>query len=87
MDKLTVINLCPNPANAQATLAFELSQDVEEATLIIADLSGKILNGIPLTSKQGQQLIDTRDLPAGMCITSAVSKMAVLRRGKLVINR
>jgi len=87
MDKLTVINLCPNPANAQATFAFELPQDKEEATLVIADLNGKMLNGIPLTSKQGQQWIYTRDLPAGMCITSAVSKMGVLKRGKLVINR
>lgn len=86
-EDLTVLKLYPNPANAYATLAFELPQEVDEATLVIADLTGKIVNRIPLNSKKGQQLIDTRNLPAGMYITSVVCKTGILKRDKLVISR
>ncbi|MFN3529238.1 MAG: T9SS type A sorting domain-containing protein [Bacteroidia bacterium] len=86
-EDLTVLKLYPNPANAFATLAFELPQDVEEATLVIADLTGKIVNRILLDGKKGQQLIDTRNLPAGMYITSVVCKTGILKRDKLVISR
>jgi hypothetical protein len=64
-----------------------LPQEVEEATLVIADLTGKIVNRIPLNGKKGQQLIDTRNLPAGMYITSVVCKTGILKRDKLVVSR
>lgn len=86
-EDLTVLKLYPNPANAYATLSFELPQEVEEATLVIADLTGKIVNRITLNGKKGQQLIDIRNLPAGMYITSVVCKSGILKREKIVINR
>jgi hypothetical protein len=84
---LTVLILYPNPADAYLTISFELPKDEEEATLVFADLSGKVVNRIPLDGKKGQQLIDTRNLPAGMYIASVVSKTGILKRDKLVINR
>jgi hypothetical protein len=49
--------------------------------------NSKVLNRIPLTGQKGQQLIDTRNLPAGMYITSVVCKTGILKRDKLVISR
>ncbi len=86
-EELTLLKLYPNPASAFTTLVFELPTDLTEATLVIADLSGKVLNRIPLSGLKGHQLIDTRNLPVGMYISSLVSKNGILKREKLVISR
>jgi len=83
---LTVLHLYPNPADAYVTIDFELPKEVEEATLVLADLSGRVMDRIPFIGTKGQQLLDTRKLPSGMYIISVVSKTGILKRDKLVIS-
>lgn len=67
-------------------LGFGSFSQAQTYSPMAADLNGTKVSRMVLSSQIGQQLIDTRNLPAGMYITSVVCKTGILKRDKLVIR-
>ncbi|MBS1568634.1 MAG: hypothetical protein JST45_04250 [Bacteroidetes bacterium] len=59
------LSIYPNPATSYATLAYNLADAPKDAILVLRDLNGRELQRMPLSGKQGQQLLDTRSFVPG----------------------
>ena len=55
----------PNPAIAYVTLAYKLADAPKDAVLVLRGVDGRELKRMPLSTQQGQQLLDTRSYAPG----------------------
>lgn len=55
----------PNPAIAYVTLAYKLADAPKDAVLVLRGVDGRELKRVPLSTQQGQQLLDTRSYAPG----------------------
>jgi hypothetical protein len=58
--------LLPNPASTWVTLAYEINDQVENAHARIMDARGRQVAIFTIANAQGQQVWDTRQVPAGV---------------------
>ncbi|HRD52184.1 MAG TPA: T9SS type A sorting domain-containing protein, partial [Flavobacteriales bacterium] len=58
--------LLPNPASAWVTLAHELTSPVINAYARILDANGRQVASLTIAAARGQQVWDTREVPAGI---------------------
>lgn len=80
------ISVKPNPAKDWAAFDYTLSENANNATLIITDAYGKTIANFVLSGMQGQQLWDTRDIVAGTYIYT-IKVNGSSKTGKIVINK
>lgn len=56
----------PNPSQGRTTISYNLSNTVSAASLLITDMSGRVLKTIPLNTKgAGQVVINSNEFAAG----------------------
>ncbi|HRO41046.1 MAG TPA: hypothetical protein PLZ25_14130, partial [Flavobacteriales bacterium] len=55
----------PNPAIAYVTLAYKLADAPKDVVLVLRGVDGRELKRMPLSTQQGQQLLDTRSYAPG----------------------
>jgi len=78
------ISVKPNPASDWAAFDYTLPDMDETATLQITDMTGKIIETITLSGKQGQKLWDTRPIKAGVYLYTMKAGIKSLS-GKITI--
>jgi hypothetical protein len=74
----------PNPARDWAAFDYTLPNDETSAILGITNSEGRVIETISLTGNQGQQLWDTRAVPAGTYIYT-IKVAGFTKSGKLLI--
>ena len=77
--------LRPNPANEWTTVYFTLPLTETQAVLTLTDAQGRQLETFTLQCKEGQKLIDVRNLNAGIYFYTLTAGTHS-RSGKLMVN-
>lgn len=77
----------PNPANQMLSIVYQLPPERKEATLMIYDISGKLVYSVPVERYPGQLELDISSLPVGSYqIVLEIEKRNKFVR-QLVVNR
>lgn len=76
----------PNPATTWTTIDYALPDGAVKATLTLTNTLGVTVQTVELNGKQGQRVLDLRDLANGVYIYS-VRCGSLLQTGKLVIAK
>lgn len=80
-----LISMYPNPAKDE--LMFEFGEKVKDGvTIVIVDLSGKIISKTVISEAFGQKAINLTDVQKGMYLVSIIDKSGVISAKKLVIE-
>ncbi len=79
-------NAFPNPASNIATINYSYSSEVNNANIVVADLLGKVVKNIPLSSKQGKVTINTIDITDGIYLYSLQLNGRIVSTRKLIVN-
>lgn len=66
LEQLLHIEASPNPAKHWVSFTYELSPDISEAVLEVADARGRLLGSEKLSSNKGQSLWDIRGITGGI---------------------
>lgn len=80
------ISVKPNPANQWAAFDYILPNNETKGTITIKDITGKTIEVIHVSGKQGQKLWDTRQTKQGVYIYVFESG-GYSKSGKIVINK
>ncbi len=78
-------NLFPNPNNGEFTLAYDL-KNVVDATVIITDVTGKIVYNSVITNENNLVKIQTDNLNSGLYFIQLSNNGALLWTNKVMIN-
>ena len=85
IDNGLFIEATPNPANTWVAFDYKLPVYAGEAILQVSDIKGNWIVSFTLTSKQGQQVWDVRDIQKGAYLY--ILQVGNLRKsGKLIIE-
>jgi len=76
----------PNPFTDQTTIRYQLPEDMSKTSLMIFNLTGDIVEEIPLKENKGQITITASEIGKGMFIYSLVNSGEVLATKKMVIK-
>jgi len=79
------IQAVPNPASTWVAFNFALPVHVNEAVLQITDVHGRSITSFVLTTKQGQQVWDIRDMKKGVYLYT-LKAGTMSKNGKLIIQ-
>jgi hypothetical protein len=79
------IQAAPNPASTWVAFNFTLPVHVNEAVLQITDVHGRSITSFVITTKQGQQVWDIRDVKKGIYLYT-LKAGTMSKNGKLIIN-
>ena len=74
----------PNPAGDKTLISYSLPFNSGNASLMVTDLSGKQLQTIPVTEKQGEMTINTSQLSTGMYLFTLTQNNRKLSTRKLI---
>lgn len=78
------LKVYPNPAKDYASFDFTLPNDETSAILVITNPEGRVIETISVNGNQGQQLWDTKAVPAGTYIYT-IKVAGFSKSGKLMI--
>lgn len=78
--------LLPNPASTWVTVAYELTGTVENAHARIVDARGRQVASFTIAANQGQQVWDTRQVPAGVYSVELFNSGQRLETKRLVVQ-
>jgi len=79
------IQAAPNPASTWVAFNYTLPVHVKEAVLQITDVHGRSITSFVITTKQGQQVWDIRDMKKGVYLYT-LKAGTMSKNGKLIIN-
>ncbi len=79
------IQAVPNPASTWVAFNYTLPVHVNEAVLQITDVHGRSITSFVITTKQGQQVWDIRDVKKGIYLYT-LKAGTMSKNGKLIIN-
>lgn len=82
----SVFGLFPNPARNWVTFNYTLASATDQGRIIVRDLSGRTLETIRFSGQEGQRVLDTRDLVAGVYTVEFLNGSDLLRTEKLIIE-
>jgi hypothetical protein len=80
------ITVVPNPAKDWAAFNYTLPGNATSGVIVISDASGKEVNSVPVSGKQGQQIWDTRAVQSGVYFYT-LSAGGFSKHGKIVISK
>ncbi len=80
------ITVKPNPAKSWAIFNYELPENTGGAVIIITDMSGKTIEKIKLSDKQGQKIWNTNTVKQGIYFYYLYSN-GYTKSGKIIINK
>lgn len=76
----------PNPAEAWVTFTYAFKTAHESATVLVQDALGRQVAMLPMANEQGQLVLDTREMGAGVYTVSYTNKGRVEQLDKLVVR-
>ena len=80
------LGLLPNPASVYVAVNYDLKAAADRAYLLVRDLGGREVNMQVLGSAEGQVVIDTRRLPAGVYTVELHNAGQRLLTQKLIVQ-
>jgi hypothetical protein len=84
---LTNLQVHPNPATDYVTFEYKLPEYVEESTIIITSITGKVIKEFDLKDIAGQILWDTRTIENGIYFYALKRGDKTLTSGKVSIMK
>ena len=84
---LTDLKVYPNPATDYVTFEYKLPEYVEQATLVITSITGKVVYEFDLKDIAGQILWDTRTIENGIYFYALKRGDKTLTSGKVSIMK
>ena len=78
------LSIYPNPAYSEATIQYVLPDGLNEATLTLYDLSGKLIEREQLQASSSTVTINLEKLIAGSYLVALENDGRILLRGKLI---
>jgi len=79
------VHVQPNPASIWAAFNYRLLPGETEGKITLTDSKGAVVKQIRLSVYQGQEILDTQDIPTGVYIFTLTCKNAT-QSGKLIIE-
>jgi hypothetical protein len=79
------INATPNPASTWVAFDYRLALTDTEGSIIISDISGRVIETIKVTGNQGQKTWDIRWIKPGIYLYT-LNAGGLSKSGKLIIN-
>lgn len=83
----TSIKAYPNPATDYVTFEYELPEYVEQSTIIITSITGKVIKEFEVKDIAGQILWDTRTIENGIYFYALKRGDKTLTSGKVSIMK
>jgi hypothetical protein len=80
------ITIEPNPVNEWAAFNYKLPETHAEGTIKISDISGKIVEILPISGKQGQKIWDTRKIKPGVYFYT-LNVSGFNKSGKIIVSK
>ncbi len=80
------ISAKPNPAREWTAFDYVLPGADSKGSIVITDVSGRLIQTIPVSGMQGQEVWDTRDVKAGVYLFT-LSSGGINKTGKIVVNK
>lgn len=77
----------PNPFNEQTTIRFQLSDNVQNASICIFDMTGKMLKKLPISSSDSSINVNGWELGEGMFLYSLIVNSQVVDTKKMIISK
>ena len=77
----------PNPFNEQTTIRFKLAENVQNATICIFDMTGKMLKKLPVSSGDSSLKVNGWELGEGMFLYSLIVNGQVIDTKRMVISK
>ncbi len=77
----------PNPFNGQTIIRFRLAEDVQEASICIFDLQGKMLKDIPISKGMDQISVNSFEMGKGMFLYSLLINGQEISTKKMIISK
>ena len=77
----------PNPFKEQTTIRFLLADDVQDASICIFDMTGKMLKKLPISSGDSSVSINGWELGEGMFLYSLIINGQVIDTKRMVISK
>ncbi len=76
----------PNPFKGKTAIDYVIPSDMENAQLMIFDVSGKVLNSFALAPGSGQLTIDVNELTGGMYFYTIENNGQTIARQKMLVK-
>ena len=86
-ESLTNLTVYPNPATDYVTFEYELPEYVEQSTIIITSITGKVIQEFEVKDIEGQILWDTRIVENGIYFYALKHSDKTLTSGKVSIMK
>jgi len=80
------LSIYPNPASSYVTFAYTLNKEAKDAVLVLRSMEGREVKRMPLTARQGQQLLDSRDFAPGTYSVELLNDGMRLATERLVLK-
>ena len=84
---LTNLQVHPNPATDYVTFEYKLPEYVEQSTVIITSITGKVIKEFDINDAEGQLLWDTRTIENGIYFYALKRGDKTLASGKVSIMK
>jgi hypothetical protein len=81
-----IISLAPNPTQTWSTLTFTLQDEPTNGRILVKDISGRVLLSERFAGKQGQVLLDTRQLAKGTYTVECITDAGPLKTDRLIVQ-
>ena len=80
------ISAKPNPARAWTAFDYVLPDADSKGSILITDVSGRLIETIHVSGTQGQEVWDTRDVKAGVYFFT-LNAGGINKTGKIVVSK
>lgn len=77
----------PNPFKEKTTIHFKLADNVQNASICIFDMSGKMLKNMPISSGESSVSVDGYELGEGMFLYSLIVNRQEIDTKKMIISK
>lgn len=81
-----VSEIYPNPASTYVSIDYELTSEVDNASLRIVNLLGAVVNNVDLNKNASHQRVDISNLNSGVYFYSVLINNEVYKTKKLVVR-
>ncbi len=81
------VNAFPNPATDQLTLLYNAEQTYQSQELVITDVMGKVIDRLPVTSKEGNISVSTNNYTNGIYFCQLIADGNAIAFAKVSIQR
>ena len=79
-------SLQPNPARNWVAFNYALYSPTDQGRVVVRDLSGRVLETIRFNGQEGQRMLDTRNMVAGVYTVEFFDGVNMLHTEKLIVQ-